>query len=84
MLFLNKLYYIAIVIVFYYMIVVYVIRCVNVSKVYTSCEFFIRPLMYDVADFAFSTAKPVTVLKKKIEYLQLLSSVVSVSSFYGN
>ncbi|CAO2831521.1 unnamed protein product [Amaranthus hypochondriacus] len=34
-------------------------------------------------DFAFSTAKPVTELKKKIEYFQLLSSVVSVSSFYG-
>ncbi|CAO2831869.1 unnamed protein product [Amaranthus hypochondriacus] len=35
-------------------------------------------------DFASSTAKPVTVLKKKIEYFQLLPSVVSVSSFYGN
>ncbi|XP_057520535.1 putative protease Do-like 14 [Amaranthus tricolor] len=34
-------------------------------------------------DFASSTAKPVTVLKKKVEYFQLLPSVVSVSSFYG-
>lgn len=41
-------------------------------------------VMYDVADFASSTAKPVTVLKKKVEYFQLLPSVVSVSSFYGN
>ncbi|CAO2831515.1 unnamed protein product [Amaranthus hypochondriacus] len=34
-------------------------------------------------DFGSSIAKPVTLQNKKIEYFQLLSSIVSVSSFYG-